>query len=317
MTHQRTITDVPGVRVGHWSEPRAMTGATVILFPEPNTGAGEIRGGAPAAREVDTLGCGITQYPVDALLFSGGSTYGLAAAEGVMRALERDGRGYLGGSGFRVPLVPALVVYDLAVGDGSVRPGAEDGTAAYRAATTAPVEMGLVGAGTGTTAAKWRGVEAIVPGGVGSAAISVGDATVGALVVVNAMGDVFTLEGEPLTGGDPVPQLAPTVTGFDQSRRTRENTTLVAIATDAHLSRCELLRLVIRAHDALGACLRPAHTRYDGDAVVAVSCGARSGDVDALGEAAFVSVGRSIEAALRASGGGSPSRPGQANLCKT
>ena len=302
-----TITDVPGVAVGHWTDPRAKTGATVITFPKPNVAAAEIRGANPGAREIETLACGMSDEPIDALVFAGGSTYGLAAAEGVMRALERDGRGRGTKDGFRVPLVPALVVYDLAVGDGSVRPGAADGEAAYRAATTEPVRMGLVGAGAGTTAANWRGPDAIVSAGLGSASIRTDVATVGALVVLNPMGDVFSLEGDPLSGGPPIHSLTPA-----RAHGTRENTTLVAVATDASLSRTELLRLIVRGHDALGACLRPAHTRYDGDAVVAASCGREDDDADALGEATFMAVGRAIEAAIRAAeqGRGDRAAPG-------
>jgi L-aminopeptidase/D-esterase-like protein len=196
-----------------------------------------------------------------------------------------------------VPIVPAAVVFDLMTGDGSVRPTARSGASAYRNAYSRPVPLGLVGAGTGTTVAKWRGFEFAVPGGVGSWARRVGRATVGGLVVVNSVGDVFTLEGEPLTGGSPVPG-APAVLPLPTT-----NTTLVVVATDARLTRTELSRLCVRAHDALGACVRPAHTRYDGDVVFAVSCGGRRANLDALGEAAFEVTGRAIEAAVAASGG--------------
>jgi L-aminopeptidase/D-esterase-like protein len=288
-----TITDVPGVTVGHWTDPEAKTGVTVLAFPSPNVAAAEIRGGNPGAREIATLASGLRDEPVDAVVFAGGSSFGLAAADGVMRALEGDDRGRGTADGFRVPLVPALVVYDLSVGDGSVRPGPAQGEAAYRSASSGPVAMGRIGAGTGTTAGNWRGADAIVPGGLGSAAVRTGGATVGALVVLNPMGDVLTLEGAPLTGGDPVPSLTPA-----RAPAVHENTTLVAVATDARLSRPDLLRLIVRGHDALGVCLRPAHTRYDGDAVIAVSCGSEPGDVDGLGEATFVAVGRAIQAAL-------------------
>jgi L-aminopeptidase/D-esterase-like protein len=267
-----------------------------MLFPKLNVTAAEIRGGSPGSREIETLACGMTAEAIDALVFAGGSAYGLAAADGVMQALERDGLGRGKKEGARVPLVPAAVVYDLEVGDGSIRPGPAEGESAYRAATTASVEMGLVGAGAGTTAADWRGPDAVVAGGLGSAAVRAGGSTVGALVVLNSMGDVFSLEGAPLSGGSSIPPLAPV-----RAHDTRENTTLVAVATDARLSRTELLRLIVRGHDALGACLRPAHTRYDGDAVIAVSCGHKDGDVDALGEATFIAVGRAIETAIRAS----------------
>jgi L-aminopeptidase/D-esterase-like protein len=233
---------------------------------------------------------------VDAILLAGGSAFGLAAADGVVSELEKAGRGHPTPAG-PVPIVPAAVVFDLMTGDGSVRPTARSGASAYRNASSRPVPLGLVGAGTGTTVAKWRGFEFAVPGGVGSWARRVGRATVGGLVVVNSVGDVFTLEGEPLTGGSPVPG-APAVLPLPTT-----NTTLVVVATDARLTRTELSRLCVRAHDALGACVRPAHTRYDGDVVFAVSCGARRADLDTLGEAAFEVTGRAIEAAVAASGG--------------
>ncbi len=193
-----------------------------------------------------------------------------------------------------MPIVPAAIIFDLMVGDGSVRPGPEEGAAAYRAATSEPVLVGSVGAGAGATLANWRGPEAVLKGGVGSAARSAGDATVAALVVLNAGGDVFTLEGEPLTGGPAVP----TVHGFPPAEL--EQTTLVAVATDATLSRTELNRLCVRAHDALAACIRPVHTRYDGDIAFAVSCGDVEGNLDGVSEVAFEVVGRAIEAAVHA-----------------
>jgi L-aminopeptidase/D-esterase-like protein len=152
--------------------------------------------------------------------------------------------------------------------------------------------MGSVGAGAGAAIAMWRGEEAARKGGIGSAALRVGDATVAALVVLNAGGDIFTLEGNPLTGGSAVPFSSM------HARHTMEQTTLVAVATDAAMRRVELHRLCVRAHDALGACIRPVHTRYDGDAVFAVSTGGVEADLDALGEAAFEVVGRAIESAV-------------------
>jgi L-aminopeptidase/D-esterase-like protein len=154
--------------------------------------------------------------------------------------------------------------------------------------------MGNVGAGTGASVASWRGFDKRSKGGLGSAAIRAGEATVGAVAVVNAAGDVFTLEGEPLTGADLIPGPPAWAGG------SFENTTLAVLATDAALDRNALGRLCVRGQDAIAACIRPGHTRYDGDAVFAVSCGQESGDPDALGEAAFIVMGRAIEAALRA-----------------
>ncbi|MGH8926921.1 MAG: P1 family peptidase, partial [Acidimicrobiia bacterium] len=199
-----------------------------------------------------------------------------------------------------VPIVPAAVLFDLPLDGGGRRPGPEEGAAAYRAASGDPVEMGLVGAGTGASSAKWRGFEFLIRSGIGSAAIDTPDGhTVAALVVLNPVGDVFTLEGEPLTGGSPVPPapgLPPQAAGSVTT-----NTTLVVVATTAMMSRAELTRLAVRSHDALGACVRPAHTRFDGDVVFVSACGSEPGNVDLAAEAAFVATGRAIEAGLKAS----------------
>ena len=284
-----SITDVTGVRVGHWTDAQARTGCTVIALPEPNVTAFEVRGGAPGTRETALMAPGMSVESIQAILLTGGSAFGLAAADGVMRALEEEGRGHMTPAG-PVPIVPAAVIYDLLVGESTIRPGPAQGAAAYHAASDAPVEPGPLGAGTGAMVAGWRG--AFQPGGLGSFSVSAGHATVGALVVVNAVGDVFTLEGTPLTGGDPVPG-AP-----DGDPTTRTNTTLVVVATDAALTRSELSRVALRAQDSLAACIRPTHTRYDGDAAFAVSCGNVNVDVDTVAEGAFVATGRAIEAAL-------------------
>lgn len=287
-----TITAVPGILVGHWSDPDARTGCTVVVLPEPNVTTGEVRGGAPGTREYALLRPGMSVEQAQAVLLTGGSAFGLAAAEGVMRGLEADGRGHDTGVGVRVPIVPAAVIFDLVPGDPSVRPGPEEGESAYRDATAEPVENGSVGAGTGATVAKWRGFDHLQPGGLGTAVETVGDATVGALAVVNAVGDVFTVAGESLTGGEPEPG-PPSLLPSDLT-----NTCLVMVATDAGLDRLELGRLIVRAHDALAVCLRPAHTRYDGDAVFATSVGTKTADRDALGEAVFGATSRAIERAV-------------------
>jgi L-aminopeptidase/D-esterase-like protein len=289
-----TITAIPGVRVGHWTDLEAKTGCTVVVLPEPNVAAGEIRGGAPGSRETALLQPGMSVQQAQALLLTGGSAFGLAAADGVVRGLVEDGRGHDTGVGVKVPIVPAAVLFDLMHGDPAVRPGPDEGYAAYRSASDAPVESGLVGAGTGATAAKWRGFEHMMPGGLGSSIVSAGEASVGALAILNPVGDVFSLEGEALTGGDHVPgppQLIPS---------DLTNTTLVALATDADAARVELTRLIVRSHDAIAACVRPSHTRYDGDAVFAASVGDITANHDELGEAVFVATARAIENAVRA-----------------
>lgn len=294
MTNE-TITAVPGIRVGHWTDTEAMTGCTVVVLPEPNVIAGEARGAAPGTREYALLQPGMRVEQAQAILLTGGSAFGLAAADGVMRGLEADGRGHETPVG-RVPIVPAAVIFDL-LGDFGARPGPDQGEAAYLAASADPVESGLIGAGTGATVAKWRGFQHRRPGGLGTATRKAGSATVGALVVVNAVGDVHSLEGESLTGGDAEPG-PPSLTP-----EAFTNTTLVVLATDARLSRLQLFRLVVRAHDALAACLRPVHTDFDGDVVFAVSVGSELAEVHNLAEAAFGATARAIENAVRAANG--------------
>ena len=171
-----TITSIPGIRVGHWTDREAMTGCTVVVLPEPNVIAGEVRGGAPATREYALLQPGMSVQQAQAILLTGGSAFGLAAADGVMAGLEADDRGHETGVGVKVPIVPAAVIFDLLPGDPSVRPGPEQGMAAYQAASDDQVISGLVGAGTVATAAKWRGFEHMKPGGLGSALSDAGEA---------------------------------------------------------------------------------------------------------------------------------------------
>jgi len=291
-----TITAIDGIRVGHWADAEAMTGCSVVVLPEPNIVTAEARGAAPGTREYALMQMGMRVEQVQAILLTGGSAFGLAAADGVMKGLEADGRGHETPIG-RIPIVPAAVIFDLFPGDSLRRPGPIEGEAAYRAASADPVAQGLVGVGTGATVAKWRGFENVKPGGLGSALRTVGDASVGAIVVANSVGDVFTIRGESLTGGEPEP--GPPALMPDPLT----NTTLVVVATDARLSRIDLSRLVVRAHDALAVCIRPAHTRFDGDIVFGVSCGEVDADVDALSEAAFGATSAAIENAVRASAG--------------
>lgn len=288
-----TITAIPGVSVGHWTDPVGRTGCTVVDLPEPNVVTVETRGAAPGSRETALLEPGMAVEQCQAIVLTGGSAFGLSTADGVMRKLVEAGRGHLTPAG-RVPIVPAAVVFDLMEGDAEARPGPDEGASAWDARSTDPVPLGLVGAGTGTTAATWRGTP--TPGGIGSAIAMLGGATVGALVVLNAMGDAFTLEGTPLTGGPHVAGVPPFMPEWGT------NTTLVVVATDAAFARGDLTRLAVRGQDALAACLRPAHTRFDGDTCFAVSCGAVEAPLDLVAEAAFEAVGRGIEAAVAASG---------------
>ena len=287
----RTITDVPGVAVGHHTDAEARTGVTVLTFPEPNVAIVDVRGGAPGTRELGVLGDAIKPYTVNALVFAGGSAFGLAAAHGVVEEVEREGRGAPTPTG-PVPIVPSAIIYDLMAGASDVRPTPEDGRSAYLGRSSRPVVMGAVGAGTGATVGKIGGPDAVSPGGVGSASLHVDDATIGALVVLNAVGDVYDLSGSRLTGSGDTAWRGP---GDDFA----PNTTLIAVATDAAIDdRNELRRLAVRAHDALAATVRPAHTRYDGDTCFVIAGGRADADIDRLGEAAFTVTATAIVNAI-------------------
>ncbi len=288
-----TITLVPGVEVGHRTNTAAMTGVTVITVPAPNVAVVDVRGGGPGTRETGVLGDAIKPVSVDAIVFSGGSAFGLGSADGVMAELELLGRGVPTPAG-NVPIVPAAIIFDLAVGDGTVRPTAEDGAAAFRARSTEPVPMGSVGAGTGATINKWAGLAGIKKSGIGTFAMDIGGSAVGALVVLNAVGTL--VDGELYDRDNPSTGLA-SAFALDVA----QNTTLMCVVTDAGISdRNELRRIAIRAHDALGATVVPAHTRYDGDTAFVISTGTDTpqGDVDIVAEAAFRCVAESIRLAV-------------------
>lgn len=276
------ITDVPGVLVGHWHDRLARTGCTVVRLPGQNTAGVEVRGAAPASREVDLLRPGMTVRRADAVLLTGGSAFGLAAADGVMAGLLAEGRGQPTPTG-PVPIVPTAAIFDRMVGDPGAAPGPAEGRAAFDAASSAPVTRRDVGAGAGATVGKWRGE--LVDAGLGSASRRVGGATVGALVVLNAVGDVHRTDGTSPTGGDG--SLAAPIWAGTPATPFEANTTLVVVVTDA--PGAEVDRMAVRAQDALAVAVRPAHTRYDGDIAIAVSLdsGGPVADQDLLQEAAF------------------------------
>jgi L-aminopeptidase/D-esterase-like protein len=260
----RGITDVDGVLVGHWTDAGARTGCTVVLLPEGTVASGEVRGGAPATRETDLLDPTRMVTHLDALVLSGGSAFGLAAADGVMAWCEEQGRGFATAAG-PIPIVVALALYDLAVGDPAVRPGPAEGRAACEAAGSGPVEVGPVGAGTGATVDKVLGPEHRRPGGLVQAAIRVDGATVAALVAVNAFGQVVAPDHPAPT---PLPQDA--APGADHPFA---NTTIGVVVTDAALDKVGCHLVAQSAHDGLARAVVPAHTRVDGDAFVVAATG--------------------------------------------
>jgi L-aminopeptidase/D-esterase-like protein len=284
------ITDVAGIEVGHFSDPRRPTGCTVVLAREGAVAGVDVRGAAPGTRETDLLAPGNFVQQVHAVMLSGGSAWGLAAAEGAMRWLEERGIGLDVRFG-TLPIVPAAVLFDLPVGDARIRPDAAAGYAACEAASnTAPAE-GNVGAGSGALVGKLFGAHRAMKGGIGTASVTVNGVTVGALIACNALGDVLdpdtgrvvagarTEDGQALLdtrrallrGELPQPLLAGT------------NTTLGVIATDARLTKVQANRLASVAHDGLARAINPVHTMSDGDTLFALATGRVALEGDAPG----------------------------------
>ena len=272
------ISRVPGVHVGHWTDARARTGCTAILLPEGTVASGEVRGGAPATREWALLDPQRTVDRVDAVLLCGGSAFGLAAADGAATWLEERRRGFPTPAG-PVPIVVAAALFDLAVGDASVRPGPAEGRAACEDARAGAVEHGALGAGMGATVAKAAGEPRAA--GLGSGLERDGELVVGAIAAVNAFGDIR---------GDARPP-APTEDG--QSRG--QNTTLAVVATNARLGKGDCFLVAQSAHTGFARALEPVHTQFDGDAAVA----AATGQVEAHVEAVRLLAARAVEAAIR------------------
>lgn len=257
-----SITDVEGIRVGHWSDTSALTGCTVVLPPKGTVASCEVRGGAPGTRGTDMLQPGTLLEEAHAIVLTGGSAFGLATAGGVERYFEERGIGSEIGPVI-VPSVAAAVIFDLGVGDPTRRPGSDEGYAACVAAS-ADVPEGRIGAGTGATVAKLWGPTRAVPGGLGTWAVQDGDLVVGALFVVNAVGEIVDEDGSVLAG----PRLEPGERREDLIEWMRAgNTTIGVVATNAILSKPDARRLAEAANDAVDGAVHPAHTLFDGDAV--------------------------------------------------
>ena len=259
------ITDVAGIRVGHWTDLAARTGCTAIVLPADAVASGEVRGGAPGTREFELLAPGRLVTHVDVVMLSGGSAFGLATCDGAMRWCEEQGLGYETNSG-RVPIVVGAIIFDLAVGDASVRPDAAAGYAACAAASDGAVEAGAVGAGTGATIGKIGGPDTTRPAGIGMATERDGDLVVSALVVANASGHLR----DPSTADTPwAAPIAPL-----------DNTTIGLIATNAVLDKTGCHLTAQSGHHGIARAFDPSHTRFDGDALVAVATAVVEADVD-------------------------------------
>ncbi len=291
------ITRVPGIRVGHVTDAAGVTGCTVVLCPPGTSGSVDVKGGAPGTRETDALRPGTAVSEVHAVVLTGGSAFGLAAATGVQRGLEERGIGFDAGVA-RVPSVPAAVLFDLAVGDPSARPGDAQGYVACDAATDGPVEEGSVGAGTGATFAKLPDPAAGWKGGLGGSAAEDGDLVVSALAAVNARGTVLDEDGRPIAENRN-PDAEPA--GWPGT-----NTTLVVVATNASLSK-ERAQLLARAgSDGVSLAVAPAHTMWDGDTVFALATGqleARQQDLEVVASQVVAdAIRRGVRAAVSLGG---------------
>jgi L-aminopeptidase/D-esterase-like protein len=307
-----SITDVAGIKVGHFTETRRPTGCTVLLFEKGATAGVDVRGAAPGTRETDLLSPVNTVDKVQAILLSGGSAFGLDAASGVVRFLDEHRLGYAVGD-IVVPIVPAAILYDLGVGDSKIRPTAESGYKACQAAAGGPVPEGNVGAGAGATIGKMFGPKQAMKSGLGTASIRVGNTgiVVAAIVAVNAVGDVI----DPKTGKIIAGARKEDGSGFvDSMARIREgysvqpngtNTTIGVVATNVALDKTQATKVAQMAHDGLARTIYPVHTPSDGDTIFAVATGASPAKANhgAIGALAAEAVSRAVlRAVMNASG---------------
>lgn len=284
------LTDVKGVRVGHWTDVTARTGCTAVVLPAKAVVSGEVRGGAPGTREFDLLAPTRMVEHVDVVMLSGGSAFGLATCDGAMRWCEEHRRGFPTVRGGRVPIVVGAIIFDLAVGNNRVRPDANAGYAACVAAKRGRFELGLVGAGTGATIGKVGGPKTTRPGGLGTATERLGDLVVSALVVANASGHLRDASAHPLPWAEPMSPL--------------ENTTIGVIATNASLDKSGCHLMAQSGHGGIARAVDPSHTRFDGDALVAAATGEVEADVDRVRALAAHVVEAAIRGAVAASAEG-------------
>nr|WP_235964856.1 P1 family peptidase [Caenimonas soli] len=303
------ITDVAGIEVGHFTDPRRPTGCTVVIAREGAIAGVDVRGAAPGTRETDLLAPTNLVDRVHGILLAGGSAWGLDAATGVVRWLEEQGVGFPVGP-VLLPIVPGAVLFDLLVGDATIRPDAAAGYGACESASASAPAEGNVGAGAGAVVGKIFGIERAMKGGIGTASVTVDGVTVGALIACNALGDVIdpqsglpiagarTTDGKALVdtrrallrGEAPKPLLAGT------------NTTIGVIATDAVITKAQASRLATMGHDGLARSINPVHTMSDGDTLFALGTGraGKSPGMMVLGTMAAEVVALAVVRAVRA-----------------
>ncbi len=282
------ITDVGGMRVGHYTDARRPTGCTVVLFDKGAVAGVDVRGSAPGTRETDLLNPINTVEQVNAIVLTGGSAYGLDAASGVMTFLEAHGHGFHMGA-IVVPIVPAAVLYDLNIGDPKIRPDAQAGYTACENATNGSVPEGNVGAGAGATVGKMFGLRYAMKGGLGTASLQVGDSdlVIGALVAVNAVGDVIDRNSGKILAGARTPggqglanTMAQLLAGATLHARAGENSTIGIVATNARLNKVQITKVAQMAHDGYARTINPVHSMMDGDTIFAAATGTSSAAAD-------------------------------------
>jgi L-aminopeptidase/D-esterase-like protein len=303
-----TLTAIPGFRVGHVTHVEGATGCTVILCPDGTIGGVDQRGGAPGTRETDLLRPLHSVQTVNAVVLSGGSAYGLATADGVMRWCEEHEIGYRSGTGFLVPIVPAAILMDLPVGQPGIRPDAAMGYAACEAASNAPVPEGSIGAGTGARVGPMGGNDRATKGGIGSAVLRFDDGLiVAALVAVNAFGNVLDEHGQVMAG-----LRNPEGTGFvdvieairlwrrpPEPTSATSNTVIGVVATNARLTKDHANKVAQMAQNGVALAVRPAHTMFDGDTLFSLATGEVEADVSVVGAYAADVVAMAIRNGVR------------------
>jgi L-aminopeptidase/D-esterase-like protein len=305
MKRMNAVTDVRGIEVGHAQDEEALTGCTVILCRQGAVAGVDVRGGAPGTRETDLLDPVNLVEKVHAVVLAGGSAFGLDAAAGVVRYLEEQKIGFNTGVA-KVPIVPAAILYDLNLGRADVRPNSAMGyRAAVSASSRAPLE-GNVGAGTGASVGKMRGMKYAMKSGLGTWSMNVNGIVIGALVAVNAIGDVIDpTSGKVLAGLGSGGTLA--WMKKNQPRPpVKSNTVIGVVATNAKLTKAQATKVAQMAHDGLARVIRPAHTMFDGDTIFVLATGEQNADVSTVGAFAAEVMAEAILRAVKlaASAGG-------------
>jgi L-aminopeptidase/D-esterase-like protein len=327
MKRNNAITDIPGIEVGQAQDDEALTGCTVILCRKGAVGGVDVRGGAPGTRETDLLNPINLVDKVHAVVLAGGSAFGLDAASGVMKYLAEQKIGY-GLGAARVPIVPAAILFDLGLGKSARHPDPEMGYAAASAATSGPVAEGNAGAGTGATVGKIFGMAGAMKSGLGTSSIEIGGGVVvGAIVAVNAFGDVLDPATNQIIAGARPTRIGPLkLGGAGQFADTLEvmksfagrtilslatggNTVIGVVATNAKFDKAQATKMAQMAQDGLARTIRPAHTMLDGDTIFALATGQKKADVSIVGAYAAEALAQAIMRAVKAAkpAGGLPS----------